>query len=258
MRVVGIMAGVLLAALGGALFLRAAMPDLWLQLTEELPQRLAGVTRSDSVAEKPRTEPSVTSAQAAPPRIASRPPPALATREPGAAGETDGLAQGPDTGARSQESTAPAEEPPVAASEAEAEARSDATPRFLELQTSTGPAPGRAPGEALSGAAAAGAGTGTLPSSRPVAQARGNNEPPSASTAPIAWHAFWKPFRTESSAAGFASHIGAATGLPIEIRRNRHGRYLVGFAYAGPRELERNIALIEARTGLRVLAQAYR
>ncbi len=198
------MAGVLLAALGGALFLRAAMPDLWLQLTQELPQRLAVVSQSDSVAEQPRAEPTVTSAPAAPLGIDSQPPPTLPTRGSDATGETDGLAQETDTDARSQESTAPAEEPSAAATVA------------------------------------------------------GSEPPIAASTRPTAWHAFWKPFRTESSAAGFASHIGAATGLPIEIRRNPHGTYLVGFPYADHRELERNIALIEARTGLRVLAQAHR
>ncbi len=247
-----------LVALGSVLFVRVVMPDLWIQLTQELPQRLASVTPADPGAEQPQTGPPVEPAPASPPGAGSPlPPPAVPAQGSGAAKTTDdGQAAESEADEPAKRTVAATEEPSDALLPAGTEAPGDATADTLDLPEDLSTATGRASREASSGVEAAGLGNTSPADSSAGLQVPGGNELADAATTPTAWQAFWKPFRAERSATGFASHVGQATGLPIEIRRTPRGEYVVGFSYGDELELERNIALIEARTGLRVLAES--
>ena len=259
MRALGVIAGMVLAALGSALFVRAVMPDLWLQLTQELPQRLAGVTQADSVAEQPQTEPPVTPSPVARPDDGSpSPPTAPAPRGYDAEARTDGQARETEPDALAQKTDAAVGEPLDPPVPSGTERPRDATPGALELREDPGTVSRRASHEPPQDSKVAAPGNASPAFSSADPQAVGGNEPPGAATRPTAWHGFWRPFRTERSATGFASHIGQETGLPIEIRRTPRGKYVVGFSYGDEKERERKIALIEARTGLRVLAESDR
>ena len=244
-----------LVVLGGLLFVRTVMPDLWLQLMEELPQRLDRVSQADPVAEQPQAETPLKSSPLAHPGAGL--PPKLPAQRPGAGERTDGQAGETETDKPGPSSAATSGESPDLVAPAGSAAPSDATPGSLSLLEDLGTASERSSRETLPGAEAAGFGDASPVVTSAVPQLLGGNEPPDAAKTPTAWHAFWKPFRTEHSATGFASHIRQATGLPIEVRRNPRGEYVVGFSYRDQMELEGNLALIEAGTGLRVLGEAY-
>ncbi|MBW1787083.1 MAG: hypothetical protein JRK53_10785 [Deltaproteobacteria bacterium] len=67
-------------------------------------------------------------------------------------------------------------------------------------------------------------------------------------TFPRYWQAFWKPFRTELSARGFALNIGKATGLEIEVVEGAPGRFQAAFSYGDEAERRANMALIRERS----------
>ncbi len=72
---------------------------------------------------------------------------------------------------------------------------------------------------------------------------------PSESPDP-SWQVIWKPFRSESSALGFAERLRSVTGLRIEVQRQSPTKYVVAFPYHDEKERLRNIERIENRTGL--------
>jgi hypothetical protein len=65
---------------------------------------------------------------------------------------------------------------------------------------------------------------------------------------PRYWQVFWKPFRTELSARGFARHLAEATGLDIEVVQGAPGRFRAAFSYGDEAERRANMALIQARS----------
>jgi hypothetical protein len=66
------------------------------------------------------------------------------------------------------------------------------------------------------------------------------------------WQAFWKPFRTELSARGFALNIGKATGLEIEVVERAPGRFHAAFSYEDEAERRANMALIQERSPVEI------
>ncbi len=72
---------------------------------------------------------------------------------------------------------------------------------------------------------------------------------PSESPEP-AWQVIWKPFRTESSALGFAERLRSVTGLRITVQQQSPTKYVVAFPYNDEEERLRNIERIESQTGL--------
>ena len=72
---------------------------------------------------------------------------------------------------------------------------------------------------------------------------------PSESPDP-SWQIIWKPFRTESSALGFAERLRSVTGLGIEVQQQSPTQYVVAFPYDDEEERLRNIERIENQTGL--------
>ena len=65
-----------------------------------------------------------------------------------------------------------------------------------------------------------------------------------------AWQVIWKPFRTESSALGFAERLRSVTGLRITVQQQSPTKYVVAFPYNDEEERLRNIERIESQTGL--------
>ena len=72
---------------------------------------------------------------------------------------------------------------------------------------------------------------------------------PSESPDP-AWQVIWKPFRSQSSALGFAERLRSVTGLEIEVQQQSPTGYVVAFPYNDEEQRLRNIERIENRTGL--------
>lgn len=72
---------------------------------------------------------------------------------------------------------------------------------------------------------------------------------PSASPDP-SWQVIWKPFRSESSALGFAERLRSVTGLDIEVRQQTPVDFVVAFSYNDDEQRLRNIERIENQTGL--------
>ena len=67
------------------------------------------------------------------------------------------------------------------------------------------------------------------------------------------WQVFWKPFRTRGSAMGFRSRImNTATGIDIIIMEPTPGEYVATFSYSNEDERQRNLALIEEKTGIKI------
>lgn len=60
-----------------------------------------------------------------------------------------------------------------------------------------------------------------------------------------AWQVFWKPFRSEISAKGFAARTRELTGLDIEVQKQGPGAYVLAFAYRDEAERQDKAALIE-------------
>lgn len=69
------------------------------------------------------------------------------------------------------------------------------------------------------------------------------------------WHAFWQPFHSEISAAGFRRRLEGVTGLDYRVVSPRPGEYQVAFAYRDEAERQENLAAIEAATGLVLRSQ---
>jgi hypothetical protein len=70
--------------------------------------------------------------------------------------------------------------------------------------------------------------------------------------AAVAWHAFWTPFRSEASAAGFARHLEKVTGLEYRVVKAGPGVYRVAFRHAGDDERTRRLLAIERASGLKL------
>lgn len=64
------------------------------------------------------------------------------------------------------------------------------------------------------------------------------------------WYAFWQPFHSEVSAAGFLARLQRVTGLDYRIVSPRPGEYQVAFAYRDEAERQAHLAAIEQATGL--------
>ncbi len=69
------------------------------------------------------------------------------------------------------------------------------------------------------------------------------------------WHVFWRPFRSEFSANGFAERLQQATGMDFRVMRIAPGRYEVAFAYLDEEQRRSRLAQIAAATGLAVTEQ---
>lgn len=88
------------------------------------------------------------------------------------------------------------------------------------------------------------------PAAEPV---RAGQTPVPQETAPAEtprWYAFWQPFHSEISAAGFRERLERVTGLDYRIVSPRPGEYQVAFAYRDEAERQAHLAAIEAATGL--------
>ena len=70
------------------------------------------------------------------------------------------------------------------------------------------------------------------------------------------WHVFWRPFRSEFSANGFAERLQQATGMDFRVTRAGPGRYEVAFAYLDEEQRRSRLTQISAATGLAVVEQA--
>jgi hypothetical protein len=64
------------------------------------------------------------------------------------------------------------------------------------------------------------------------------------------WQGFFTPFRSESSARGFAQHLEAATGRQFRVTRAGPGDYRVEFRIVPEEDRDARIAEIEAASGL--------
>ena len=87
--------------------------------------------------------------------------------------------------------------------------------------------------------------------SQPQAEITAVIETPSEMLQP-SWQAFWKPFHREHSANGFAARLREVTGLDIDVKKQTQGQYIIGFRYTDEAERQRNIDIIENRTGLKL------
>ncbi len=67
---------------------------------------------------------------------------------------------------------------------------------------------------------------------------------------------FWRPFRSEFSADGFAERLQQATGMDFRVMRIAPGRYEVAFAYLDEEQRRSRLTQIAAATGLAVTEQA--
>lgn len=69
------------------------------------------------------------------------------------------------------------------------------------------------------------------------------------------WHLFWGPFKTQSSAKGFAQNLAKRTELTIEVVKTKPGVYMIGYPYSSEAERQALAVLIEERTGLQLSAR---
>lgn len=111
------------------------------------------------------------------------------------------------------------------------------------------------PGEAMTVAAAAD--TAADPPPEPLVEAipePSPGPPPQAQAAPpvapLQWHAFWSPFRSEVAANGFVDQLQRVTGLDYRVVKVKPGVYEVAFAYEDDRDITANLSQIAAATGL--------
>ncbi len=63
---------------------------------------------------------------------------------------------------------------------------------------------------------------------------------------------FWKPFRSQYSASGFARRISNATGIQTQVRPADKHQYQVVFDYLDEHDRAAKISLIESTTGLKL------
>ena len=95
--------------------------------------------------------------------------------------------------------------------------------------------------------------------SQPITQAKSTKHQPatlspsevsSPEQQPLAWQPFWKPFRSELSALGFASRIARLSGREVHVEQSGSGRYQAQFAYRGEPDRRVGLALISSASGL--------
>jgi hypothetical protein len=78
----------------------------------------------------------------------------------------------------------------------------------------------------------------------------GDRLPPPDADGPGSWHAFWTPFHSEASAAGFARHLERMTGERYRVIRTGPGAYRVAFWHADDTERSLQLLAIERASGL--------
>lgn len=64
------------------------------------------------------------------------------------------------------------------------------------------------------------------------------------------WYAFWSPFRSEIAADGFVEQLQRTTGLDYRVVKQKPGVYEVAFAYGDEDDIQSNLDVIAAATGL--------
>ena len=63
---------------------------------------------------------------------------------------------------------------------------------------------------------------------------------------------FWRPFRSEWAARGFAGRLTSATQVPVEVYNAGPGSYRVAFSYQDETQRQARIERIETITGLKL------